>query len=212
MLDYNEAELSSALAWCEKEVQTTLDKQVCICESLIYLYPPLANSTGHLFVRTEAQWACLFEGKKRALVSGNLRERLWLSDNSLNEFVTKAGELLDELTLPVPSFEGKKPKIDLCPPPSIKRLSRLLGIFSDENSRIHEEVRLEDDLVICVKNTLSSLGLHGVCGIKSLPRYMPFVVASRIAKRYRQSSGALGLNFGGLLPPTDGPKGVWWKF
>ena len=162
MLDYSKESLNDILHQCEFAILTTVANEGCACDILLTTYPTLFNNTGHVFIRSDEQWGCLFEGPEKELVTGNSRDHLWLLKESVHDFIVESEILLKGLAIPIPSFDGSAPQVNICPDNSSKLISLLLGALGESQSDDNKcKKHLTDDLVGNFRSTLRSLGLHG---------------------------------------------------
>ena len=98
---------------------------------------------------------------KKELVTGNCRGRLRLSRKSVHDFMVESEVLLKGLSIPIPSFDGFPPQVNICPDNSSKVISSLLGAPGESQADDNKcKNHLTDDLVENIRSTLHSLGLH----------------------------------------------------
>ena len=85
----------------QQTVAAWVEKQACKCQHLRAEFPALRNATGHLVLRSDEQWACLFEPLAAEFMSSNARNRTFPDAAFVHSRFEDFAKCLSDLQVPV---------------------------------------------------------------------------------------------------------------
>ena len=91
-----------------KEMGVKIRHSKCACNDIMLEHPLLKNDIGHIVLRNEDQFRCLFSEGETHVIGGNARNTLWHTRASfILAFERMIGDLLS-LYIPIPNAESDK--------------------------------------------------------------------------------------------------------